>query len=293
MKWFEENRFLGTFLTVLGVATVASLIFIWFAKSGFGEAKGQFEQKANEMAALQRHNPFPTEANLGKVKTQAADYAKELAALKEDLKTHVLAEPAEMKPNEFQARLREAMTSVTDKARANKVQLPEVFFLGFEEFGAALPDTEAAPKLGQELAQVELLVNMLIDARVQAITSLKRVKPVATPTPTLKAGGRAATPAAAAKQKLLEKPAIELAFTGTPGATRRALNQIATANDQLYVIRTLHILNEKDTGPPRVGAGAAPAAPAASPPPNTALNFIVGTELVQTAARIEMVRFTF
>ncbi len=157
MKWFEENRFLGTFLAVSGGTMLACLIFIWWARSSFGEAKLQFEQQAKELAALQRHNPFPTEANLSKMKTQAEEYAKGLAALKDDLKTHVLPEPAEMKPNEFQARLRQAMTSVTEKARANKVKLPEVFFLGFEEFGAALPDTEAAPMLGQELAQAELL----------------------------------------------------------------------------------------------------------------------------------------
>ncbi len=293
MKWFQENRALGSLLACVGVAMLASLIFLGFAKRALDAARAEFEQQANTMSALQRHNPFPSEANLSQMKAQAADYAQGLAALKEDLKTHVLPEPTEMQPNEFQARLRQAMTSVTAKARANKVQLPEVFFLGFEEFGAALPATEAAPRLGQELAQVELLVNLLIEARVQSITSLKRVQPSATSVLLPKAGARAATPAAGAKKTLLENSAIELAFTGAPGATRRVLNQIATANQQLYVIRTLHILNEKDIGPPREGAGAAPTVSAASPAPNTALNFIVGNERVQTAARIEMVRFTF
>lgn len=295
MNWFQENRFLGTFLAALAGGTLLSLIFLWWARSGFEEAKMQFDQQATELATLQRHNPFPSEANLKKVKNQAEEYATAVAAFKEEVKTHALPAPAEMKPNEFQTRLRQAMTSVMEKARANKVKLPDNFFLGFEEFGAALPDTEAAPLLGQQLAQVELLVDLLIDARVDAITSLKRVPAVpattlaASPTPT----ARGAQPVAAAP--LVEKAGIDLAFTGSPGATRRALNQISTSEQQIFVIRTLHILNEKDTGPPREGEGAAAAQPA--PSANTtatgALNFIVGNEHLQTSARIEMVRFTF
>ena len=38
------------------------------------------------------------------------------------------------------ARLRQAVTTLTEKAQTNHVKLPENFFLGFEEFSAALPD---------------------------------------------------------------------------------------------------------------------------------------------------------
>ena len=76
---------------------------------------------------------------------------------------------------------------VTDKARANKVKLPENFFLGFDEYSAALPGNAEAPLLGQQLAQIELLLNILIDARVDALTAFRRVprpeqlRPAATP----------------------------------------------------------------------------------------------------------------
>jgi hypothetical protein len=101
-----------------------------------------------------------------------------------------------MAPNEFQNRLRQSVAAITDKARANKVKLPDNFYLGFEEFSSALPDTAAAPLLGQQLAQIELLVNTVIDARVEAVTTLRRVPAVAaaaaaTPTP---AAGRKPRP---------------------------------------------------------------------------------------------------
>jgi hypothetical protein len=300
--WFQQNRFLGTFLIVFLLATIASVYFLFSARSGYNEAKAVFDANAAELTRLQRLSPFPTETNLRKMKTQAEDYGSELNKLKDDLRGRMLP-VTPMAPNEFQSRLRQVSTALAEKARANRVKLPENFYLGFDEFAAALPDTAAAPVLGQQLAQAELLMNILLDARVESVTSFRRVTatnarattaaPIATPTPT-PARGAAATAAAAAPQ-LVERTPIELAFVSTPGSARRVLNQIATANEQFYVVRTLHVLNEKDKGPARDGApGTAPAAPAsAAGTPAAGLQFIVGNERIQTSARVEMVRFTF
>jgi hypothetical protein len=297
MNWFRQNRFLGTFLMVCGAVTIASAVFLWRAKSGRDAAQARFDESATELIRLQRLSPFPNETNLQKMKTQAQDYAADLAKLKEDLKTKMLP-IAPIAPNEFQTRLNQARAGLTEKARANKVKLPENFFLGFEEFAAALPDTEAAPLLGQELAQVELILNILIDARVDAINSLRRVPlaeraaAVATPAPV---AGRPPPTGAAKSAPLIERNVIDLSFTAPPGAARRILNQIATVDQQLFVVRTLHAMNEKEKGPPREGAGAAASAPppGATPAANSALNFIVGNEHIQAGARIEMLRFTF
>jgi hypothetical protein len=82
-----------------------------------------------------------------------------------------------------------------------------------------------------------------------------------------------------------------------PGAARRVLNQVSTTEQQFYIIRTLHVLNEKDKGPPRdaaaAGAMPTPSAPAPGAAPASALQFIVGNERIETSARVEMVRFTF
>ncbi|HEX8280712.1 MAG TPA: Amuc_1100 family pilus-like protein [Chthoniobacterales bacterium] len=303
MSWFQQNRFLGSFLIGLGVATLAALFFVWSAKGGFEEARARFDENAAELDRLQRLTPFPSDANLRKMKTQADDYGAELNRLKEELKTRVLP-VAPMAPNEFQSRLRQAITSLGEKARANRVKLPDNFFLGFEEFASALPDTAAAPLLGQQLAQAELLLNILIDARIEALTSFRRVPAAelaaAAPTPPAAAAAAAArrpTPAASPGPQLIERSTVEASFISSPGAARRALTHRAAVPQQFSVLRTLHVLNEKDKGPARDAAGAsgsaaAPAA-AASPAPgaNSALNFIVGNERVQTSARIEMLKF--
>lgn len=306
MNWFHENRWLGTFLIALAVATLGAGYFLWSAKGSADDALAQFNEAAAERGRLERLDPFPNEANYRKMKVYIENYASSLEKLKEDLKTRVLPAPP-LAPNEFQSRLRQAMLSVAEKARNNKVKLPENFALGFEEFTAALPNTVAAPLLGQQLSQVEMLMNILIEARVDGINSLTRTPlpeehgtaPSPTPGPpgARKPPGNAVTTAAGAK--MLERSTVELDFAASPSAARKVLNQIGSSTQQFFIARTVHVRNEKDKGPareqaPQPGATATPPpAPAAKPASNAAISFMVGNEHIETAIRVELIRFTF
>jgi hypothetical protein len=297
MKWFRENRFLGTFLVVFGVCTLAATWFLWSAKADWDEASARFTNVAAELNRLERLNPFPSPDNLRKMKAHAEDYASALAKLKDELKMRV-APPAPMAPNEFQSHLRVAINAVTDKARANKVKLPDRFHLGFDAFASALPNESAAPLLGQELVQIEWLVNGLLDAHVESLSAFRRAplreERGAAPLPVAAAGAQPATKA----ENLFERNVVELTFLATPAAARKVINQIAAAHQQFCIIRLLHVKDDKDKGPPRQ-ASAETMAPSISAPspavkatPAAALNFIVGNEKVETTAKIEIVRFT-
>jgi hypothetical protein len=300
MNWLRENRFLGTFLIVFGVCTLSAVWFLFSAKSDWNEAAIRFNQTAAELNRLERLAPYPSGENLHKMKAHADDYASALAKLKDELKTRAFPLPP-MAPNEFQSHLRLAMTAAADKARANKVKLPDKFYLGFDEFASALPNEVAAPLLGQELAQVEWLLDTLFEARVDALTSFRRIplpEEHGTASPASTPAGRRPGAMALAGPKLLERNLIEATFVSTPAAVRKVLNQIAGANQQFFIVRLLHVRNEKDKGPPREVAAdtagvVAAGSPEAKPSTATALNFIVGNERVQTSARIEIVRFTF
>jgi hypothetical protein len=315
MNWFQQNRWLGTFLIVFGVCTLAAVYFVYSAKSSADDALARFNEAAAERTRLERLDPFPTEANFKKMQVHLQNYSSALDKLKEDLKTRVLPAPP-LAPNEFQSRLRQAMVAVAEKARANKVRLPDNFALGFEEFTAALPNTAVAPLLGQELAQTELLCNVLIDSRIDALTALVR-QPLATEraavaaNPATAVGGRKPPPVPAASgPAMLERGVIDVTFTSSPSAARKVLNQLGSSNQQFYIARTLHVRNEKDKGPlreqqpgtpgaapapaPAVStAGTNPAVPAPGKPAAPALSFIVGNEHIETSARVELIRFTF
>jgi hypothetical protein len=307
MNWFRQNRFLGTFLIALGVCTLAAVWFLFSAKSDCDDASTRLNQTVAELNRLKGLSPYPSEENLRKMKGHADDYAKALAKLKDELKLRVLP-VMPMAPNEFQARLRVATTAAAEKARSNKVKLPDRFYLGFDEFDSALPRTEAAPLLAQELAQIQWLLNVLIDARVDALTSLRRTalpEETAAALPSAPSAARKPGATLPAGPKLLERNVVEATFVSTPAAARRVLNQIAGASQQFFVIRLLHVRNEKDKGPSREVAqdtaggtvvnssSAAAGSPGAKPTPAASLNFIVGTEHIETSAQIEIVRFTF
>jgi hypothetical protein len=302
MNWFQQNRWLGSFFIIAGVATLLSAFFLWRAHSSFEKASAGFKEAATERNRLEHLDPFPSDANYQKMKVHIEEYGAAVEKMKEELKIRMLPIVA-LQPNEFQSRLRQVTLATLERARANKVKLLPHFHLGFDEFTVSLPNTAAAPFLSQQLSQTALLMNILIDARVDSLTALHRtslaeergVTPAATPIPGGKPGG-----AAGAGSKLIERQIVDLTFVAAPSVARKVLNQIASSTQQFYIIRTLHVRtldlhSEKETakGPPREQTSEAGRGGKQSDTSKAALKFIVGNERIETSARIEMLRFTF
>src|SRR5207247_745840 len=214
---------LGNFLIAFAGATLLAFLFLFHAKGGFAQASAQFNDAATERNRLEHLNPFPNEENYRKTQTALDNYGASLNKLKDELRAQTVP-VSPLAPNEFQSRLRRAIVSTTEKARTNRVKLPGNFHLGFDEFTSTLPQTTAAPLLGQELAQVELLFGILIDARVDAIGAVKRTAPPAqataapTPPPKKPPGPANAPPA------VVERTIVNLTFTASPSAMRKVLN---------------------------------------------------------------------
>jgi hypothetical protein len=297
MNWFRENRWLGTFLIVCAISALLALYLLFKAKGNFEDASAQFNDAATERNRLEHLDPFPNEANYQQLKVHFENYNAALNRLKDELKTQM--RPVEpLAPNEFQSRLRQAITAVTEKARGNRVKLPDNFHVGFDEFTVALPSTVSAPLLGQELAEAEELMNILIDARVDAVTGFQRTS--LPPGTTAAASPAARKPAGAANPNVIERNVVDLSFVGAPSAVRKVLNEIGGSSQQFFIIRALHVRNEQEKGPAReqsasAGAtgGRAAETAATTGTATGAIKFIVGNEHIQISARVEMVRFAF
>lgn len=306
MNWFRQNRFLGGFLLVFALLTIFSLYFLLHEKGQADEEQARLDSIAIDLNRLRASKPFPNPANLAKTKAQVAGYRESLGSLREELKARTLP-VVPIQPNEFQTQLRQAVNSAVETAAANKVKLPDHFNLGFDEYATSLPNSTAAPLLGQELQAVAMMVDVLVNARVDALTGLTRTplpeeNPAPTPAPEKEARrSRGRIPAAAGKvakvaPAVVSSHAIEIAFSANPTAARKVLNAVATAKEQLFIIRTLSVKNQAQKGPARGGeatatppSGAQPAAgPAKTAAPN-GIKFIVGTEHLDVKAKIEIV----
>jgi len=315
MNWFEHNRFLGWFLIGLALGCLVVGYFFFRAMMSSDAESARLKTRAAELRRLESLTPFPDESHYRESSAQADAYKSSLAALQKEIKSHQLPlEP--LAPNEFQTKVRQAISAVREKARANKVKLPENFFLGADEFAKSLPSAEAAPLLGRELKAIQMLINILIDAHVDSISAFHRepiaqertasLIPKSSPRAGRAVGGRAAaSPTPAASPTMVEGNALSVTFVASPGSARKALNQIAGTKEQFFIIRTLHVRNEKEGGPSRTAPVEAPplfnsptvnksaantASPAATPGVGT-VHFIVGDEHIEISAQIEIVNF--
>jgi hypothetical protein len=307
MKWFQQNRWLGMFLIACAICSLLAAVLLYWTRSKWSEARQVFDKAAAERSRLERLDPFPNDANYGKLKVHIENYSAALDKFKEELKKEVAPVPP-LPPNEFQSRLRQAVLATLNRARTNNVKLPDKFQLGFDEFTTAMPKTGLAPVLGQELSQIQMLINILLDAKVDSLTSFHRAPlPEQRAVSSAQAPKQAAAPARKASsargQKstkpagpgptpstapLIERNIVDLTFKGAPAAARKVLNDIINSTGQFFIIRTLSVHNERDKGPPHEKA----AEPGPSPT-ETGLNFIVGNEHIEVSARIEMLRFMF
>jgi len=311
MKWFQQNRAFGMLL--IGFATCALLTgaLLYWRWSAWNDARRGFTEMVAERYRLGSLDPFPNDANYRKLQGYLERYSAALDKFKGQLKSEVAPAPP-LAPNEFQSRLRQATIATADRTRLNNVKLPDRFQLGFDEFTRTMPDTAVTPLLGQELSQIQMLINILLDAKVDSVTSFRRAPlpqehgPSSSPTPTPSpARGRkvpaprtAAKPGSTPAPTLIQRNVVDVSFKASPSAARKVIKEITASTGQFFIIRTLYVHNERDKGPPRERATVPtpPPSPQASPgqpSPAGALNFIVGNEHIEVSATIEMLRFTF
>ena len=300
--WFQQNRALGTLLIVFGISALFAGVLLYWRWTAWRDATETFNQAAAERSRLEHLDPFPNDANYRKLQGYLDRYNAALDKFKDELKNGVVPAPP-LAPNEFQSHLRQATVATLNRAQTNNVKLPDKFVLGFDEFATGLPDTAVAPLLGQELSQVQMLINILLDAKVDSVTSFHRAplpderKSLSTPTPSPAGRTATATKTSTPPPTSLQRNVVDLTFKATPAAARKVLNEIANSSGQFFIIRTLYVHDEKDKGPSRQRTEPTPpqAPQTASPQPGAAapLNFIVGNEHIEVSATIEMLRFTF
>ena len=75
MNWFQQNRWLGTFLIALGVVLRSGAAFSSSTpRSSSDDALARFNEAAAERNRLERLDPFPNDANYKKMKVHLENY---------------------------------------------------------------------------------------------------------------------------------------------------------------------------------------------------------------------------
>ena len=100
MNWFRENRFWSAFIAVAGGALLLAAASLWWTKGSYEDAMAKYRESAAEQTRLESGNPYPSAANVGKMKTYLENYKATLNKLKAELKTRMLIE-APLAPESF------------------------------------------------------------------------------------------------------------------------------------------------------------------------------------------------
>ncbi len=304
MNWIKQNKFLSGFIACMIVGVGALGFLLLKAQGRYGEVRADYDMKVGELNRLEGLKPYPETENLKKIEAQKVQHAAAVEAFHKNVAAAQIAlEPVTRE--QFQDRLREAVTRITTKAgeKSPAVGLPAPFYLGMEKYQTEPPLAEAAPALGRQLKALEFVLTKMIDDGILAITKFdrhalpeeegKNKKEKDVPP---KAG---ALPAKAEKssKSLVAYNGVNIDFTAEQSRFRTFLNGIAAEKSQFFVPRLVIVKNEKVDAPPRVqpGAPGAPGAPVPADDPNKPgggkVPLIFGGEKVSVSLVLEIVDF--
>ena len=299
MNWIKQNKFLSGFIAcmIVGVGALGFLLFK--AQSRYGEVRADYEAKVGELNRLEGLKPYPEAENLKKIEAQKVEHAAAVDAFHKNVAAAQIAvEPVTRE--QFQDRLREAVTRITTKAGEKTVTLPTPFYLGMEKYQTEPPLAEAAPALGRQLKALEFVLTKMIDDGILAITKFDRNALPEEEGKNKKEKEAPAKPAPSpAKAEKSSKHSVayngvHIDFTADQSRFRTFLNGIAAEKSQFFVPRLVVVKNEKADAPPRVQPGA-PGAAVAADDPNKAgggkAPLIFGAEKVNVSMILEIVDF--
>jgi len=295
MNALKENPFITAVILVVVAGCGVLAFFGSGAFTTYQETMAAYTQAVQKLQGLQNKVPFPDEANIKSAEALRDGYQEKLAGLKTQLGALQVPKEDGVSPQQFQDTLRSTVNAVVSRAEVAKVQLPEGFYLGFNDYKDNLPTERAAPELARQLTVITRIVEDLIGPNpenpgVKSIDALER-SPLHVESG---AGSPAKSPEDSNPQ--IEVQPIMVGFTAEQGKFRIAFNNLLK-NPQFLILRSLSITNSKTEGPP-VAASADSSAPA-SPFESTevtskaaaSLNVLLGREVLQVNAALEIIHF--
>ena len=314
MNWVKENKFLTGYIAVMVIGVGALGYKVMAASSALDEANDGYTAKASEYNRLRHLAPSANRKNLEAFQAQKEEAAQAISAFQTELTTKEF--PIEqITPEQFQDRLKIAVTAVQTKARELNVVLEknEKFYLGFDRYETQPPDKDAAAALGRQLKAIEWVVQQALASGITEVRKLDRPelpeekgkgaagKRPEAPGPGSNRGGGQGNRAGerGGRQDLVTSHSFDIIVLCRQGQAAHLLNTIVGSKaPQFFIPRSVRITNQNPKGPPRVvdaqPAAADPNNPApapAAPVPATNVSYIVGEEKVDLALRLEIVDF--
>ena len=258
MNSIKSNPFLSA---LAGITIVICAALFYLASKGGGkydDAKASFDESYGAVSSSEGIPLYPNAPNRDGKRKALGEYRQSIEELRSLFDKFRPGELTNVDPQEFTSRLKKTNEEITAAFKAAECELPEGFFLGFEEYSIKLAPKDATGVLGYQLDGIGHALRGLAGARPSQLIKFHRE-----PVPEETGGTYQPAPGDVARNF-----ACEVTFKGSEASARKFLTHLGSTETNYYVIRCVKIVNERDT-PPNVDDAKfeAPAPAAAAPAP--------------------------
>lgn len=278
MSWIQENKFTAA---LAGVTTVGSIALISLAM-GKGDdlatAKTKLKKALRNEVEIQSVQPFPNKENLEKKKSIVSDYTKGASDLQRQFAAYrpKAKDVEDFAPDKFSAIVSSYRNRLNRTFKKNGVELPDQCVYGFEAYASKFPRPEATGELSYQVKAIEWLLTKLARNEPEALLNVVRSKFDLELAP-IKVEMNKGLPAKTLKEPEYYAMPLELSFRCDEKGLSNFLAEIANTDKYAFVIRSLHIQNERMTPPTQSDAEFAPATPEVA---DNAFGFGFGADFV-------------
>jgi hypothetical protein len=239
MNWIKSNPFVSGLagITLLLCGILYSLASKWGTQ--YADAKAGFDEAFQAVTTAESIPLYPT-ADLRDGKTKAlTEHREAIANLSKLFDKYRPKSTDNISPQAFTDRLLAANDEVTKAF--GETELPENFFLGFEGYRSQLARSEATGTLLHQMDGIKAALLGLAKSRPGALLKVHRVL-------VPEEGGGNFQPA---PNEIARYFSFEVTFKGSEQSVRDFLNSLGATDSHYFIVRTLRIINERDT-PPQV-----------------------------------------
>lgn len=210
--------------------------------SRYDNAQDEFENSYQAVSKAESLKPYPSDENLAGKHKELTEYVGKIGELRSLFDTYRPSELTNISVQDFTGKLKSAAEKTADELKTAGCELPEGYFLGFEQYRGQLANSNAT---GVLLYQVEAMTRAMQELAKARPSKLIRIYRESVP----EENGGAYAPG---KDDVAREFGFEITFKGSEGSVREFLSSLGkTTGDNYFVVRCVEIKNERDT-PPRI-----------------------------------------
>lgn len=270
MSWIQENKFTAALAGVTAVGSIALISLSMGKGDDIASAQMKLKKALRNEKSIQSVQPFPNRENLEHKQSTVNDYEKGARTLQRQFAAYrpKAKDVEDFAPDKFSAIVSSYRNRLNKKFKKNDVELPDQCVYGFEAYANKFPRPEATGELSYQIKAMEWLFSELANNKPEALLNVVRDKfdlesaPVSVPKGKKRKKGKKGR--ALVKEPEYYVMPLELSFRSDEKGLSNFLEEIANTDKYPFVIRSMHIQNERMTPPtegdaefekPAVGGG--------------------------------------